>query len=205
MDANQLFSELKTELFKRQLSNSENFDKAILTYASGALALSLAFLKDFVPLAGACSWMLFALCITITVASYLMSQLGIKRQLRLAERYYLEKDESALKETNTSALCTEYFNLASGTCFCVAVFLTTGFIASNAMEASMSRERRHTNDGAPVPSLQKITDPGFGKGAPVPAITPVPGGVAPAVPSHVVQPAPSQPASSAPKGGESKK
>ncbi len=48
-----LFAELKGELFKRQLSNSDNFDKAVLAYSSAGLALSLGFLKDFVPIAKA--------------------------------------------------------------------------------------------------------------------------------------------------------
>ena len=99
------FSELKTELFKRQFSNAENFDKAILTLASGALALSLGFLKDFVSLNTAnlvwslySSWFLFVSCIIITVASYLISQIGIEKQLKLAKRYYLDSDDTALEE-----------------------------------------------------------------------------------------------------------
>lgn len=189
-DRTQLFSDLKTELFKRQLSNSENFDKAILTYASGALALSLAFLKDFVPLASAhntwllyLSWFSFAFCIVVTVASYLVSQLGITRQLELAERYYLKNEDTAFAETNRAAKATDYFNTASGIMFCIAVLLTTVFIALNAKDASMSH-KDHLFEGAPIPALQKtIINNTVEKGTPVPKITPVPGQTPPITPS----------------------
>jgi hypothetical protein len=72
-----LFDELKAKLNKRELSNAENFDKSVLTYSSAGLAFSLAFLKDFLPIAKAvwgwllyCSWGLFTLAIIITIISY---------------------------------------------------------------------------------------------------------------------------------------
>jgi len=148
MDARQnAFASYQAELFRRQLSNCENFDKAILTYASGALALSLGFLKDFIPLSRAAlptllhlSWFAFASCILVTVTSYLISQRGINRQLQLAERYYLNGEEQALREVNHAAAATEWFNLASGVLFCIAVVLTTIFVSANAKEASVSNK-----------------------------------------------------------------
>jgi hypothetical protein len=80
------------------LSNSEKFDNAILTLSTGALAISLAFIKDIVPLEIAqnlwllkASWWLFGFSIISTLVSFAASQLGISRQLKYAEEYYLNK------------------------------------------------------------------------------------------------------------------
>ncbi|MFW3176907.1 hypothetical protein EX530_20205 [Xanthomonas phaseoli] len=148
MDVHQQnFVTYQAELFKRQLSNCENFDKAILTYASGALALSLGFLKDFVPLNKAAasvllhlSWAAFAACIVVTVASYLISQQAIKRQLKIAERYYIKREENAFSEPNLAAHATEWCNIASGVLFCGAVVLTTIFVSLNAKVTRMSNK-----------------------------------------------------------------
>ena len=48
-----LFKETYDELVKKQISNSENFDRSILTLSTSGLGISLAFIKDFVPLATA--------------------------------------------------------------------------------------------------------------------------------------------------------
>ena len=56
-----LYGETRADLLKRQLSNSENADRAILSVSTAALGFSLAFLKDIVslqdaifPLSGGC-------------------------------------------------------------------------------------------------------------------------------------------------------
>lgn len=46
----ELYANTRRDLLDRQLSNSEKFDNAILTLSTGALAISLAFIKDIVPL-----------------------------------------------------------------------------------------------------------------------------------------------------------
>lgn len=44
-----LLAETRADLFKRQLSNAENYDKAILSLSTAFLGLSFAFMKDHVP------------------------------------------------------------------------------------------------------------------------------------------------------------
>ncbi len=204
-EAKQLFTATKDDLFKRQLSNAEAFDKAILTYSSGALALSLGFLKDFVPLDHASgpyllfsSWAMFAAAIVATIISYQVSQVGISRQVRLAERYYLEQEEKALNEKNRAAICTDWLNRISGGLFSLGVVITTVFVAVNLKEASMSSGTRGIAlDGVPVPALQKIVQTvAAQKGAPVPGPTAVPT-AAPAQPQQAAPVAPS--ASASPK------
>ena len=45
-----LLAETRADLLKRQLSNSENYDKAVISLSTAFLGLSLAFLKDLVPI-----------------------------------------------------------------------------------------------------------------------------------------------------------
>src|SRR6266849_4563171 len=88
-----LYSELRAELFKRQLSNAENYDKAILSLATAVLGFSLVFLKDIASIANAkevwilqISWFFLALTIVSTLSSFFTSQAGISKQLKYAER-----------------------------------------------------------------------------------------------------------------------
>ena len=139
-----LFAELKAELLKRQLSNSDNFDKAVLAYATAGLGFSLAFLKDFLPIAKAqgswmlyASWALFVLSIVLTIVSFMASQRGITKQLALSERYYLKRDESALSERNLYSIITDCLNNLSGVAFIVALIATTVFVSLNLERASL--------------------------------------------------------------------
>ncbi|MCE2400059.1 hypothetical protein J4G08_04130 [Candidatus Poribacteria bacterium] len=66
------------ELSKRDLSNVENLDKAILSLSSAGLGLSLVFIRNVVKLAEALhvwllhlSWLMFVLAIISTLLSYL--------------------------------------------------------------------------------------------------------------------------------------
>ena len=45
-----LLAETRADLLKRQLSNSENYDKAVISLSTAFLGFSLAFLKDLVPI-----------------------------------------------------------------------------------------------------------------------------------------------------------
>ena len=90
----------RDELLKRQLSNSQLFDKAILTLSSAGLGFSLAFIRKGVPAAEASqlcllyfSWGLFVVAIASTLISFFTSQRGIKKQLDLNENYYLGNKE----------------------------------------------------------------------------------------------------------------
>lgn len=133
-----IHSKRQDDLNKRQLSNSENFDKSILTYSTAGLALSLGVLKDFVPVARAhwmwllyASWILFTCVVTITLLSFILSQLGIKRQIEIDERYYLKLDDAAADEPNRFAVATEWCSYLSGICFVVALGCTVLFVIHN--------------------------------------------------------------------------
>lgn len=177
-----MFADLKAELFKRELSNAENFDKAILAYSTGALGVSLAFLKDFIPITKAVhawllygSWSLFVVSIIATTLSYVTSQLGISRQQEINEAYYLDGKEEALRERNFWAVFTEWLNFLSGLIFICGIIFTTLFVALNLERAAMAKDTKvPLQEGAPVPQVQKLPQPEVQQGAPVPPVQRLP-------------------------------
>jgi len=156
--AEKMYFELQTELSKRETSNSEAFDKAILTYSTGALALSLGFLKDFAVTSGGnnlgllyWSWLLFVTCIASTVGSFLVGKFGNRLQLQKAENYYLHRDYCAYEKRNIPSLVTTGMNWLSGLSFCTGALLTVLFVFHSVKDQTMT-----TRNNPPTDVIQKI-------------------------------------------------
>jgi hypothetical protein len=137
-EGQRLYSEYRRDLLARQLSNSENFDRSILSLSSAALGFSISFIKDIVPLKSAThlcllhsSWILFALSIVATLSSLIVSQFAIDKQLIFAEQYYLEKREEFLTRRNPFALVTVWLNRVAGALFIAGIGLTVVFAVLN--------------------------------------------------------------------------
>lgn len=133
-----LYARTREDLLKRNLSNSENMDRSILSLSSALLGLSIGMTKTVVDLKTACylpllfsSWWLFVIAIVSTLVSFLASQQAIKRQLVLADEYYLKDNESALEYPNRWANATEWINLLSAASFILAIAATIFFIVPN--------------------------------------------------------------------------
>ena len=133
-----LYARTRDDLLRRNLSNSENMDKAILSLSSALLGLSLGAMKNVVDLKQAkflpllfTSWWLFALAIILTLVSFIASQRAITRQLVLAEVYYLHGDDSAVDAPNLWAKATGWLNGFSAFTFIFAVISTILFITPN--------------------------------------------------------------------------
>lgn len=174
-----LHTSARGELLDRQFSNSEAYDKAILTLSSGFLALSLSFIKEILP-AGSitwatllyASWVLLALAIVSTVISFRVSNAAIERQLEQAQRYYGERDESAFTKSKLSR-AVDWLNNVSGGLFTLGVVLTVIFVISNfSEEKSMSNksgsEPTRLDEGHTVPPMQKVIVEPLKRGQPVP-------------------------------------
>lgn len=144
----ELYDKTRDELLKQQLSNSETYDKSLLTLSSTFLGLSLAFIKDVVPLAQVqYLWMLFlswaglAIVIIGTIWSFIYGQRVIKHLLEAAERYYKKQDQTALEESRHYAKKLDCVNEFSGFVFIVAVLLSVAFVFINIQpETSMSND-----------------------------------------------------------------
>ncbi len=133
-----LYTATRDDLLKRQLSNAENFDKAILSLATASLGFSLAFLKDIVHLGAAhakwlvyASWICFAIAVVTTLVSYEVSQRAITTQLTYASQYYLENDEAVWKKPNRATRVTQWLNTSSGVAFVVGLVATIVFVSVN--------------------------------------------------------------------------
>ena len=130
--------ELRDELFRRQLSNSQILDRSILSLSSAGLGFSSVFVRNLVPLAEATcrcllyfSWVLFGLAIISTLVSFFLSQGGIKKQLELNRQYYLENKEEAINQRNLWAEATECLSYVSAIVYTLAAFFMVLFIALN--------------------------------------------------------------------------
>lgn len=175
----ELMSKLRTEIQRRELSNTENYDKSVLSLATAFLGFSLAFLKDFVSYRSASchlllplSWGLFGVAILATIASFLTSQEELAAQLVRAEAYYIDKDEAALARKSRWDNWTKGLNWSSAITFVLGVISTIIFITVNLKEGTMPK---HDDIGkaASVPPIQRI--PGIGQdGALVPTVQRVP-------------------------------
>lgn len=121
----ELHAEYAKEANAREAASSDNYDKAIMTYTTGALALSITFMSTFlkdvahpnemVLLKGA--WICWVASLAFTIISF---QLSIKAQRREAEKatlYYLKDQEEALSEPNRWATALLVFNLVAGLLF----------------------------------------------------------------------------------------
>jgi hypothetical protein len=110
-DRESIFAKHLDEILERLSSNSEAYDKAILTLASALLALSVTFIKDLLPsspinhvwlLYG--SWIVLTAAIIGTVLSFRISDAALAKQLDQIDRYYAHKDDTALARTGLASL-----------------------------------------------------------------------------------------------------
>ena len=185
-----LYARLEAALFERDLSNSETYDKSILMYATGALALSLSFIKDIVPLKDAiylgfleASWLFWICSIFSVLASFVLALKASELQRDLAYRYYHQNDEAAFTTKNKWISYVKRTNIASGSVFVLGALSTMLFAWINIEHDKHMPTREVTHmatptptpapsyhgyaeDGAPVPSIQKKV--------PSPAPTPAP-------------------------------
>jgi len=174
-DDHKLYVEYKHEIDKRILSNSENHDKAILTYAGLGLTISLTFIKDIVPIESITevhflfiSWLCFIVSIISVVVSFYISQLGLKKNLRIAEEYYINNNLDAYSRKNIADIFTTIINYISVASFIVAICLSAYFCYINfSQRIEIMTEKKEYQNGLNAPELIK-------KGANAPTLVPKP-------------------------------
>lgn len=130
--------EYKTYLDERRLlieaeqKGAQQFDKAILALAGGALAISITFIKNIAPhpiietiylLERA--WIAFILSLLSTLCSFLTSQSACRRQ-----RDIIELEESH-NEKNKYATCTKWLNIFSIIFFILGIAYLSIFCIEN--------------------------------------------------------------------------
>lgn len=133
-----LFFETKSDLLNRQLSNSQIFDKSILSLSTAFLGFSLAFIKDVTSSNETnhlwllfLSWMSFGLAIVSTILSFISSQSGIEKQMVYAKKYYLDGQDEYLDKRNWQADLTHWLFHFSGIIFIIAILSSIVFVITN--------------------------------------------------------------------------
>lgn len=134
-----LYAQTKSDLFTRQISNTESLDSAILTLSTAALGFTLTFVKRVAEsgFTGACRrvagdwlvvlWIVFGAAILCTVSSFVCGQKAIERQLEYAKEYYLNRHDSYLCKRNRPAEVTEHLNKFAAGFFLLGTLLTIIF------------------------------------------------------------------------------
>ncbi|MCD6704476.1 MULTISPECIES: hypothetical protein [Vibrio] len=162
----EIHDKFREELLKRQLSNNEGYDKAILSLSSAGLALSLTAIKFVVPLETASylwalkmSWVLFLLTVLSTLAAYLIGNKAIDKQLEIAEDYYLKALVSAQTAKNPYQKINTMLNRFTGIFFGVAISLVVLFVILNIKSDPMANKNptsihTHTTHSADIPRMQ---------------------------------------------------
>jgi len=163
--AEKAYNSFREESWKRQLSNTENFDKSILTLSSGGLVISLTFLRFLIPEEGAVhiwlissSWVCFLISITLSLIAYRISNGAIAKQLKIAEQYYIEQDENAFDENNKYTVINRILNNIVGIIFFVAMATLVLFVIINlnSKEIKMTDKKSQIDESAETPTMQKV-------------------------------------------------
>ncbi|MDE0016602.1 MAG: hypothetical protein OXU51_10470 [Candidatus Poribacteria bacterium] len=136
----EIYLKERDELLKREVSNTENFDKAILTLSNAGLGFSLIYINSNKELTTASyKWLLwisliaFILAVISTLYSYLSGQKSIKRQNELNERLYVKNEKAARHDKNWATRRTECLRPISVVIYILAVSFLVHFIACNAL------------------------------------------------------------------------
>jgi len=176
----EFYMTIRQNLIDSKRANAENYDKSILSLSTASLGFSLAFLtrsSSSNPLVASgyleWSWILFIGAISLTLASFLVSQQAIKRQLDRASRYYKKNDRSALDEVNWLARWVTWLAYGAGVAFLIAICLTARFVSLNTGGDRMAEQKPFTTHRTERPFTTDRPGVPFKKGAPVPDIEPV--------------------------------
>jgi hypothetical protein len=166
--ADQMFDKLRDDLLSRDLSNTENYDKAILTLSSSSLALSLTVLKFIVPFSTAIytlllksAWVLLAVSVICSLCAYLISNKAMAIQLNNARDYYKNGIEDAFSRKTIFTTINSYLNLLTGLTFSVAICFLIAFITYNINTgATTMTDKKFTNvdltKSANIPNMESV-------------------------------------------------
>lgn len=160
----QLYSQHRTELLDRHSANSQAYDSALLTMSSALLGVSIAFITDIAPKGAVlwptvicASWVALALCVLVTIINFLVANRQIDKQLTLAHKYYLQKDDSAFRGSGEPGW-VDHLNELAGVLFVLGLILTVAFASVNFVEGQKVNTKNSNNGTAgfaekPTPAM----------------------------------------------------
>jgi|SRR5882724_7539001 len=143
----ELYSEHKKQAWEDIQKSTDSYDQSLLTLSSAGLGLSIAFIKDLVPLQSAVwlpllyvSWVLFVLTILFTVASFLLSVKVQKLQLEYLWKFYVGRDDSYRDKKSWYSNSLQWCTIIGGTFFLSAFICTAVFAVGNVLRYSKVNE-----------------------------------------------------------------
>jgi len=164
----ELYSEHKKQAWEDIQKSTDSYDQSLLTLSSGGLGVSIAFIKDLVPLYDAVwlcllyvSWALFVLTILSTVASFLLSVRAQNQHLQFLWNFYVEGDDTYRDKESWYSKALRWCTILAGMFFlgafvCTAVFATKNVSRYSKMSESTKSVRlmegRNTLSMTPLPS-----------------------------------------------------
>ncbi len=170
-EAVRIYEKYRQDSLDRQLSNSESYDKTVLTLSSAGLALSVGLLNLLMPTSQIkyfymlkMSWFCFSTAIILSLVAYRISNAAISKQLTLAESYYIDGDEAAFSHKNWLTVANRWVNRLLGIAFSIAIILVMIFASINFQpkEIDMSDKKNTTKtvlsqESADIPLMQRIS------------------------------------------------
>ncbi len=133
-----MYNEHKKQVWQDIQANSDSFDQSLLKLSSAILTLSLAFIKNIVPFKDAIdvcalysSWISLAICILLTVASYLVSGAALNKQLGFLYFYYIKYKKEYHDKESWQSKALPWMAIAAGVLFLAGVGLTLIFCINN--------------------------------------------------------------------------
>lgn len=151
--AEELHDEYRKKVWEDTKSGTENFDKYLLTFSSGALGLSLAFIKDVAPIGHAvwipslfASWVAFLFCILVTLISFRISILALEAMVPHLNDFYLNGNAEAFDKHRENWLtkAVEWCAWSGIILFVLGGFFTMMFVYANIREAKRMAEKDST-------------------------------------------------------------
>jgi hypothetical protein len=116
----QVYLEERKILIDAERSTAQQYDKAILTLAAGALALSITFMNQIAPEPKPNSicfliiaWSLFALSILSTLISFLSSQAACRQSRDILDQRITGKGDSRKPLAKTLTNILNYFSMGT--------------------------------------------------------------------------------------------
>ena len=146
-------------LFGAMLESSRLFDKAIITIAAGAYALSLTMLSAFQPLKPGTlfylkyAWLLLGGSIVLTLISFITSQRACLRNIEIIQN---RNSDNNHKNKNTWSTITSIINIATTIIFIIGLICLTkfGFLNVSQKEGKVMSDKK-------LEKSEKIDDYGF--------------------------------------------
>ncbi|GEM_PF-1516913 len=161
----QIYSEERKLLISTEQEQAKTFDKYILTISSGALGLSLAFIKLIQNIETGsenwlfAAWALFSLSTLSTLISFLTGQAACRRQVKILEAsFFPEEQEEKSDDRNPHSTATGILNVSS-IALLILGFATFIIFAFQNIKTIELKEELMTKKGTPEKPLSGVKPP----------------------------------------------